>query len=60
MIPEQKLPMIVKTVLLPLKDQIIYDSYVEQYNMAVGNNLRKVWDDNYKKLLKENKIKFKL
>lgn len=60
MIPEQKLPMIVKTVLLPLKDQIIYDSYVEQYNMAVGNNLRKVWDYNYKKLLKENKIKFKL
>ena len=60
MIPEQKLPIFVKTVLLPLKDQIIYDSYVEQYNMAVGNNLRKVWDDNYKKLLKENKIKFKL
>lgn len=60
MIPEQKLPMIVKTVLLPLKDQIIYDSYVEQYNMAVGNNLRKIWHDNYKKLLKENKIKFKL
>lgn len=60
MIPEQKLPIFVKTVLLPLNDNIIYDSYIQQYNVSLGNNLRKVWDDNYKKLLKENKIKFKL
>lgn len=60
MIPEQKLPIFVKTVLLPLNDNIIYDSYIQQYNVSLGNNLRKIWDDNYKKLLKENKIKFKL
>lgn len=60
MIPEQKLPIFVKTVLLPLNDNIIYDSYIQQYNVSLGNNLRKIWHDNYKKLLKENKIKFKL
>ena len=60
MIPEQKLPTFVKTVLLPLKNQIIYDSYIIQYNMSFGNGIRKIWDENYKKLLKENKVKYEL
>lgn len=60
MIPEQKLPMFVKTVLLPLKNQIIYDSFIEQFNMSFGKEIRKIWDENYEKMLKENKVKYKL
>ena len=60
MIPEQKLPMFVKTVLLPLKNQIIYDSFIEQFNMSFGKGMRKIWDENYEKMLKENKVKYEL
>lgn len=60
MIPEQNLPMYIKTVLLPYKNYIVYDSYIQQYKMSFGNGIRKIWDDNYKKMLKENKVKFEL
>ena len=60
MIPEQNLPMYIKTVLLPYKNYIVYDSYIQQYKMSFGNGIRKIWDDNYKKMLKENKVKSEL
>lgn len=60
MIPEHKLPIFVETVLLPLKNQIIYDSYIEQYNMSFGKGMRDIWDRNYKDLIKMNKIKYEL
>lgn len=59
-IPENKLPLFVETVLLPLKKQIIYDSYILQYNMAFGKGMKDIWDKNYKKMLKENKVKYEL
>lgn len=59
-IPVSELPMFVKTVLLPLNDQIVYDSYIEQYDVSFGAGFKKMCDDNYKQLLKENKIKYKL
>ena len=59
-IPVSELPMFVKTVLLPLNDQIVYDLYIEQYDVSFGAGFKKMCDDNYKQLLKENKIKYKL
>ena len=59
-IPVSELPIFVKTVLLPLNDQIVYDSYIEQYDVSFGAGFKKMCDDNYKQLLKENKIKYKL
>ncbi len=60
MIPENKLPMFVKTVLLPLNGQIVYDSYIQQYNISFGKGMRDIWDKNYHKLLIEKKIKYTL
>lgn len=60
LIPENRLPMFVNAVLLPYRGKIIYDSYLNQYNMAFGEGLRKIWNENYKKMLKENKVKYEL
>lgn len=59
-IPEYNLPTFVKTVLLPFKGQIIYDSYIEQYNMVFGDGMKNIWDNNYKNMLRENKVKYEL
>lgn len=60
MIPESELPMFVKTVLLPLNNKIIYDSYIEQYNMYLRKGARDIWNQKYKEMLKENKVKYEL
>ena len=55
MIPENSLPMFVETVLLPLNNQIIYDSYIQQYTISFGANMRKEMDRAYKELPKNKK-----
>ena len=60
MIPENSLPMFVETVLLPLNNQIIYDSYIQQYTISFGANMKKEMDRVYKELLRNNKVKYEL
>lgn len=60
MIPEKSLPIFVETVLLPLKNQIIYDSYIQQYTISFGQNMRKAMDKAYKDLLNNKKVKYEL
>lgn len=60
MIPENSLPMFVETVLLPLKNQIIYDSYIQQYSISFGKNMRKEMDKAYRDLIKNKKVKYEL
>ena len=60
MIPENSLPIFVETVLLPFKNQIIYDSYIQQYAISFGQNMRKEMDKAYKDLLKNKKVKYEL
>lgn len=60
LVPENKLPQFVKTVLLPYRGHIVYDSYIESFNMVLGPGIKKNWDEKYKKMLKENKVKYTL
>lgn len=59
-IPEYKLPIFVETVLLPFKEQIIYDSYIIQYSMSFGKGMKDVFDNQYKEFIKSKKVKYKL
>lgn len=59
-IPEYKLPIFVETVLLPFKEQIIYDSYIIQYSMSFGKGMKDVFDNQYKEFVKSKKVKYKL
>lgn len=60
MIPENILPIFVDTVLLPLNDKIIYDSYINRFNVSFGKEFKAECDRNFKILLKQNKVKYKL
>ena len=59
-IPENKVPIFIETVLLPFKGQIIYDSYIIQYNMLFGKGLKENFDKQYKEFIKQKKIKYQL
>ena len=59
-IPEYKLPIFVETVLLPFKEQIIYDSYIIQYSMSFGTGMKDIFDKQYKEFIKLKKVKYKL
>ena len=59
-IPEYKLPIFVETVLLPFKEQIIYDSYIIQYNMSFGTGMKDIFNKQYKEFIKAKKVKYKL
>lgn len=59
-IPEYKLPIFVETVLLPFKEQIIYDSYIIQYSMSFGTGMKDIFDKQYKEFIKSKKVKYKL
>ena len=60
LIPENKLPLFVETVLLPFKGQIIYDSYIIQYSMSFGKGIKETFDKQYKEFIKQKKIKYQL
>lgn len=59
-IPEYKLPVFVETVLLPFKEQIIYDSYIIQYSMSFGKGMKDIFDKQYKEFISKKNIKYKL
>lgn len=59
-IPECKLPIFVETVLLPYKEQIIYDSYIIQYSMSFGKGMKDIFDEQYKEFINKKNIKYKL
>lgn len=59
-IPEYRLPIFVETVLLPFKEQIIYDSYIIQYSMSFGKGMKDIFDKQYEEFIKLKKIKYKL
>ncbi len=59
-IPEYKVPIFIETVLLPFQDQIIYDSYIIQYNMSFGRGLKDNFDKQYKEFIKQKKVKYQL
>lgn len=44
------LPMLIETVLIPFKDKIIYDSLLMPYNMHIGSNMRRSFNEEYKEL----------
>lgn len=60
MIPENKVPIFVETVLLPFKGQIIYDSYIIQYNISFGKGIKETFDKEYEEFIKQKKIKYQL
>lgn len=31
-----------------------------QYNMVFGDGMKNIWDNNYKNMLRENKVKYEL
>ena len=57
---EDRLPTFAKTVLLPFKGCIVYDSYLEMFNISFGPGIRKMANETYERLLKQNKIKCEL
>ena len=59
-IPEYKLPVFVETVLLPFKEQIIYDSYIIQYSMSFGKGMKDIFDKQYKEFISKKNIKYRL
>ena len=59
-IPENKVPIFIETVLLPFKGQIIYDSYIIKYDISFGKGLKETFDKQYKEFIKQKKIKYQL
>jgi hypothetical protein len=56
----QELPCIIKTVLIPFKNKIIYNSFIENYHIIIGKNLRQELLEKYKRIKIENGIIGKL
>jgi hypothetical protein len=56
----QELPCLIRTVLIPFKNKIIYNSFMENYNVILGNNIRRELTEKYKRIKIENKIIDKL
>jgi hypothetical protein len=50
------LPAMVKAVLLPFKEQIIYDSLLENYNVSFGHNMRQDFHEEYMEIKKREGI----
>ncbi|MDD3382254.1 MAG: SEC-C domain-containing protein [Bacilli bacterium] len=59
-IMRKQLPVIVNAVLLPFKDEIVYDTYISSYDMSLGDNMKKMIENDYRLAVKENKIITKL
>jgi hypothetical protein len=45
-----KLPFIIKTVILPFKNQIIYDSFIASYNLSFGRGACESFRDEYREV----------
>jgi hypothetical protein len=56
----KELPCVVKTVLLPFKNKIIYNSFIENYRIIIGPNIKRELMEKYKRIKMENGIINKL
>ena len=56
-IPAEILPTMVKTVLLPFGDRIIYDSLFQVYNVQFGSNMRREYKELYSEIKQKKGIK---
>jgi hypothetical protein len=56
----QELPCLVKTVLIPFGDKIIYNSFIENYHIIIGRNIKQELIEDYKRIKMEEKIIDKL
>jgi hypothetical protein len=56
MMPDNMLPIMVKTVLLPFNSQIIYDSTFGVDNVEIGPNMRKSFNESYSEIKKKKGI----
>ena len=50
------IPVMVKTVLIPFKDKIIFDSLIGIDNVSFGGNMRRSFNEDYMEIKKENGI----
>jgi hypothetical protein len=56
----QELPCVIKTVLIPFKNKIIYNSFIENYRIIIGRNIKQELMEDYKKTRLEKGIIEKL
>jgi hypothetical protein len=56
----QELPCIIKTVLLPFRNKIIYNSFIENYHVIIGKNMKQELMEDYKIIKTEKGIIDKL
>ncbi|MDR1364498.1 MAG: DUF6398 domain-containing protein [Oscillospiraceae bacterium] len=50
MMPFEVLPIMIKIILLPFKEQIIYDGLIGTYNVSFGSGYRRNFNDMYKEI----------
>jgi hypothetical protein len=55
-IPAELLPRMIKTVLLPFGDRIIYDSILNVQNIQFGTNIRRDYKERYSEIRKQKGI----
>lgn len=53
---EQTLPILIKTTLLPFKNQIVYDGFFSYHNISFGGNIRRRLKQAYTEIKGENGI----
>lgn len=56
LIPKEMLPVFVETVLVPFKDQIVYDGVLRGANVMIGRNMSLGFKDTYMKAKREGAI----
>jgi hypothetical protein len=54
--PGELLPMVVETVLIPFGDRIIYDSIFNGYNVHIGPNMRRDFNEQYSEIKRKKGI----
>lgn len=58
--PKSYLPMLVKATLLPIRDKIIYDGFLNPYNLSFGNEAKSQLQEIYRTAKQNRKIIFSL
>jgi hypothetical protein len=51
---------VIRTVLIPFKNKIIYNSFIENCGITIGPNMRREFTEEYRKIKMENRIINKL
>ncbi|VFM96205.1 MAG: hypothetical protein BECKG1743D_GA0114223_102113 [Candidatus Kentron sp. G] len=60
MFPKSYLPMLVKATLLPIRDKIVYDGFLNPYNLFFGNEIKSELRETYLMAKQDGKIIFSL